>query len=220
MIKILMVEDDEGLALLLKRFLEDNGVSVETVIKPSEALELLGSETYDVVILDLSLPEMDGLILCKKIRSLTDIGIIISSARGQIADKLEALDTGADDYLPKPYDPRELLARIKVLHKRLNPGALEKEELFRLDEEAMQVYYKNELLNLTRAEYEILRLFLNRPNRTISRADIANSIDSHRFESGVDSINVLIARLRKKIEEEPQQYIQTVRGVGYRFAQD
>lgn len=220
MIKVLMVEDDEGLALLLKRFLEDNSVSVETVVRPSEAIDMLGCKRFDIAILDLSLPEMDGLELCKTIRGLLNIGIIISSARGDIANKLEALDTGADDYLPKPYDPRELLARIKVLYKRLSPESGSEADLFRLDGEAMQIYYKEALLSLTRAEYEILKLFLNRQNQTISRADIANSIDSHRFESGVDSINVLIARLRKKIEERPQQYIQTVRGVGYRFVQD
>ena len=220
MIRVLMVEDDEGLALLLKRFLEDNGVRVETVVRPGEALALLEREPFDVAILDLSLPEMDGLELCRQIRALSGIGIIISSARGAIGDKLEALDTGADDYLPKPYDPRELLARIKVLYKRLSPEGEEKEGPFRVDGEAMRITYLGRELNLTRAEYEILKLFLQKPNRTISRADIANSIDSHRFESGVDSINVLVARLRKKIEERPQQFIQTVRGVGYRFVQD
>ena len=220
MIQVIMVEDDEGLAQLLKRFLEDNGVAVDTVVKPSQALERLEKNRYHIAILDLSLPEMDGLLLCKKIRNISTMGIIISSARGEIADKLEALDTGADDYLPKPYDPRELLARIKVLHKRVSNEAPEKDAPFRIDPEATLIYHKETPLNLTRGEYEILKLFIEKPNQTISRADMANSMDSHRFDSGVDSINVLIARLRKKIEERPQQYIQTVRGVGYRFVQD
>lgn len=220
MIQVIMVEDDEGLAQLLKRFLEDNGVAVETVVKPSQAMELLERKSFHIAILDLSLPEMDGLLLCKKIRSISNMGIVISSARGDIANKLEALDTGADDYLPKPYDPRELLARVKVLHKRLSSGTAESDAPFLVDTEATTIYHKEVPLNLTRGEYEILKLFLERPNQTISRADMANSMDSHRFESGVDSINVLIARLRKKIEERPQQYIQTVRGVGYRFVQD
>ena len=217
MIKILMVEDDEGLAHLLKRFMEDHGVSVTSVVKPSVALDILKSQSFDVIILDLSLPEMDGLVLCKKIRSFSDVGIIISSARGDIVNKLEALDTGADDYLPKPYDPRELLARIKVLHKRLSSDKDETNSLFRVDENSTQIYHSNKALELTKAEYEILKLFLNNQNQTLSRVDIANSINSHRFDSGVDSINVLIARLRKKIEETPQQYICTVRSVGYRF---
>jgi two-component system OmpR family response regulator len=218
MIQALMVEDDVEIAELLSQFLSQNEIEVKHVIRPSEAMAVLHDKKFDIVILDLSLPEMDGLELCRKIRKITDVSVIISSARTDIGDKLQALDDGADDYLPKPYDPRELLARIKAIVKRAQPEKVEEEPtLFRIDEDARLIYFKNEVLQLTSAEYDILTLFLGRINHTISRIDIANSIDSHRFESGVESINVLIGRLRKKIESKPQEFIQTVRGIGYRF---
>ena len=117
-IKLLLIEDDEQMADLLKRFLEENEMQVSHVIRPSQALAILEIETFDLIILDLSLPEMDGLELCAKIRETSDIHIIISSARSDLNDKLIGFENGADDYLPKPYSPRELLARIKTILRR------------------------------------------------------------------------------------------------------
>ena len=221
--RLLLIEDDVQMAELLMRFLREHEMAVAHVTRPSQAMAMLAVETFDLIVLDLSLPEMDGLMLCRKIRDVSDVHIIISSARSDLDDKLTGLENGADDYLPKPYDPRELLARIKTVLRR--QGKMTDEEVslsrFRVDEASTQIYFDANALTLTLAEYEILKLLIKKANRTISRADIANSIDSHRFDSGVESINILIGRIRKKID--PNNYdafIQTVRGIGYRFVEN
>jgi two-component system OmpR family response regulator len=221
-IRVLLIEDDVQMAELLMRFLQKQEMRVVHVTRPSQAMTVLNVETFDLVVLDLSLPEMDGLMLCRKIREISDVPIIISSARTDLDDKLTGLENGADDYLPKPYDPRELTARIKTVLRRQGRTETEEEapSRFRIDEASTQIFYDEQPLKLTLAEYEILKLLLRHPNRTISRADIANSIESHRFESGVESINILVGRIRKKLDPEHfDTFIQTVRGIGYRFVE-
>lgn len=220
MIHILMVEDDEVIAEFLGKFFDTINYKYTHVIKPSQALNIIKKEVFDIIVLDLTLPEIDGLDLCKKMNTLVSTPIIISSARSDINDKLIALEHGADDYLAKPYDPRELEARIKTVLKRVGKIPHDENSAFIINEESSEIFHHNKALELTPAEYEILKMFLENPNRSISRADIANSIDSHRLESGVESINVLIGRIRKKIEKEPNkpQLLKTIRGIGYRFA--
>jgi len=219
-LRLLLIEDDQQMAELLSKFLTNNANHVTHLPRPSLVLASLYVNTYDLIILDLSLPEMDGLELCKKIREVSDVHIIISSARSDLNDKLDGLNNGADDYLPKPYDPRELLARIKTVMKRSSSTLAENNGIFRVDEVSTQIFKNEKVLDLTLAEFEILKLMIKNPNRTISRADIANSMQSHRFESGIESINILIGRLRKKIGSSPlDQYIETVRGMGYRFVE-
>jgi len=219
-LRLLLIEDDQQMAELLSKFLTNNGNSVTHLLRPSLVLASLAVNTFDMIILDLSLPEMDGLELCKKIREVSDVHIIISSARSDLNDKLDGLSNGADDYLPKPYDPRELLARIKAVMKRSSNSSVEINTLFKIDEVSTQIFKSDQPLDLTLAEFEILKLMIKNPNRTISRADIANSMQSHRFDSGIESINILIGRLRKKIGSNPlNQYIETVRGMGYRFVE-
>ena len=220
-LKLLLIEDDQQMAELLSKFLTNNGNSVTHLPRPSLALASLAVNRFDMIILDLSLPEMDGLELCKKIREVSDVHIIISSARSDLNDKLDGLSNGADDYLPKPYDPRELLARIKTVMKRSSNSTIELNTLFKIDEVSTQIFKSDKALDLTLAEFEILKLMIKNPNRTISRVDIANSMQSHRFDSGIESINILIGRLRKKIGSNPlDQYIETVRGMGYRFVEN
>jgi len=220
--KLLLIEDDEQMADLLTRFLVEHEMQVSHVTHPSQALAILEVEEFDLIILDLSLPEMDGLELCKKIRESSEIHIIISSARSALEDKLIGFENGADDYLPKPYSPRELLARIKTILKRHGgQEAVDSSSNFRVDESSTQIYFEHKVLKLTLAEYEILKLLIKRANQTVSREDIANSIDSHRFDSGVESINILIGRIRKKLDADNfDTYIQTVRGIGYRFVEN
>ena len=220
--KLLLIEDDEQMADLLTRFLVEHEMEVAHVTRPSQALAILEVEDFELIILDLSLPEMDGLELCSKIRESSDIHIIISSARSDLDDKLIGFENGADDYLPKPYSPRELLARIKTILKRQGTHeSIDSSQTFRVDESSTQIYFKHAVLKLTLAEYEILRLLIKRANQTVSREDIANSIDSHRFDSGVESINILIGRIRKKLDTDNfDTYIQTVRGIGYRFVEN
>ena len=219
--KLLLIEDDEQMADLLTRFLEENEMKVSHVIRPSQALAILEVETFDLIILDLSLPEMDGLKLCSMIRESSDIHIIISSARSDLNDKLIGFENGADDYLPKPYSPRELLARIKtILRRQGNKEESPEQGRFVVDEAGTQIFFDSKLLKLTLAEYEILKLLIKKSNQTVSREDIANSIDSHRFDSGVESINILIGRIRKKLDHKKYDaFIETVRGIGYRFVE-
>jgi two-component system OmpR family response regulator len=217
MLKILMLEDDEIIAKLLIRFLSQYAKVIHKIY-PLEALELLDEERFDIIILDLTLPQLDGLEVCKLMRKVSKAKIIISSARSDINDKLFALENGADDYLPKPYDPRELYARIKILHARQDTSN-DSNSVFRLDGNACMIYRENQILDLTMAEYQIMQLFLENKKQAFSRSDIANSVDSHRFDSGLESINVLIGRLRKKVEPDYKHpiYIKTVRGLGYKF---
>jgi len=220
--KILLIEDDVQMAELLERFLVEQKLQVSHVTRPSQAISLLKLEKFDLIILDLSLPEIDGLDLCLKIREITDIYIIISSARSDLDDKLIGFENGADDYLPKPYSPRELLARIKSIFKRdnISKNDAHNKRRFVVHEASTQISFDEVLLNLTLAEYEILKLLINRTGQTVSREAIANSIDSHRFDSGVESINILIGRIRKKLDPNKyDSFIQTVRGIGYRFVE-
>lgn len=216
---IVLIEDDEKIAALLTRHLEEH-YTVKHFINPLRALENLPKlSDVGVVILDLTLPHMDGLEVCTKIREQSSVPIIISSARRDIDDKLFALENGADDYLPKPYDVRELLARVNLLSKRVVAEVVGTKKVIELDESGTDVYVRGEKIALTMSEYEILKLLYEHPNQTIPRMVIANTISKHRLESAVESINVLIARLRKKIEPDTAEpmFIETVRGVGYRF---
>ncbi len=221
-----MIEDDLELAEVLSLYLKQFNIEVTNYEEPFLALSSLALHKFDLIILDLTLPSMDGLDVCKEILKNHDIPIIISSARSDITDKVTALKLGADDYLPKPYDPRELEVRIRTILRRFNKS-LEKDELkiekiFKLDEDKKEITKYGNYLKLTAAEFEILSLFLKRESFIVSRDDIfenSNILNSDYESSG--SLAVIINRIRHKIEENPRepQYLQTVRGMGYKFIQ-
>ncbi|NQY95393.1 MAG: response regulator transcription factor [Campylobacteraceae bacterium] len=224
MINIAMVEDDAELALILTQYLAKFNIKVTNYEDPYLGLSALRMYDYDLVILDLTLPGMDGLDVCREIVKNHDIPIIISSARSDLTDKVIALELGADDYLPKPYDPRELEVRIKSILRRYNHSLIEKpkDSIFILHDDKKEITKNNVSLKLTAAEYEILSLLIKREGFVISREDIfenSNVLDSGYESSG--SLAVIINRIRQKIEENPKQpkYFLTVRGMGYRFIQ-
>ncbi len=226
MIKIAMIEDDLELADVLTQYLKQFNIKVTNYEEPFLALSSLKLEKFDLIILDLTLPGMDGLDVCKNIVDEFNIPIIISSARSDITDKVTALKLGADDYLPKPYDPRELEVRIQTILRRFNQSNTKDEEsnlkTFTLDEEKREIKKDGKHLKLTAAEYEILALLIKRESFIVSRDDIFENIDilnSDYENSG--SLAVIINRIRSKIEDNPKEpkYLQTIRGMGYKFIQ-
>ncbi len=227
--KVLMIEDDEELAEILCEFLYQNSILTENFPEPYSAISHFKfNKNYDLIILDLSLPNLDGLEVCKKIREISSIPIIISSARSEIEDKIDAFELGADDYLPKPYNPRELIARIGSLLRRTSHTSpkeeidkKESEELFRVDKANYDLFFRDRALDLTRGEFEIFSTLYESKNRAISREEILESCQTLDSLSCHKSIDVIIGRLRAKIESDTKnpKYIKTVRGIGYRFCQ-
>ncbi|MGD9715832.1 MAG: response regulator transcription factor [Sulfuricurvum sp.] len=220
MLFALMIEDDPDITTLLVNFLKSYGIALTALPTPAEGLELLSRERFDFIILDLTLPQMDGLEVCRAIRTITDVPIIISSARSDIRDKVVALGYGADDYLPKPYEPRELIARIKSVLRRYRPQRANEAKRFSLNRDEQSILFNGAPLSLTRAEYEILALFINHPNQTLSRDFLSGHSASISQESSVRTVDVIISRLRQKIEQDPKtpRHIHSVRGSGYRFS--
>ena len=226
MIKIAMIEDDLELAEVLCQYLKQFNIEVTNYEEPYLALSALKVNKYDLIILDLTLPGMDGLDVCKAIVKDFDIPIIISSARSDITDKVTALKMGADDYLPKPYDPRELEVRIKTILRRFNHSNNQEDEsknkIFVLDEEKREITKNGKYIKLTAAEFEVLSLLIKREGFVISREDIFENSDllNQDYESS-GSLAVIINRIRHKIEDNSKEskYLHTIRGMGYKFIQ-
>ncbi|CBG40177.1 acid response regulator transcription factor ArsR [Helicobacter mustelae] len=224
MLNILMIEDDIELAEILSEYLEQNDIKVTNYDEPYTGMSAIATHNYDLLLLDLTLPNLDGLEVCKRVAKQKNIPIIISSARSDLDDKVKALEYGADDYIPKPYDPKELLARIHSLLRRYNKKEVkqkeqEKDSVFRIQKDSREVFFKDKKIELTRAEYEILTLLISKKGHVFSREAIAIESESINPESSNKSIDVIIGRLRAKIEDDPKKpkYIISVRGVGYKL---
>ena len=213
-----MIEDDLELAEILTEYLEQFDFKVVTEDDPFKAVSILKLEPFDLVILDLTLPGMDGLEVCEAIRERQDIPIIISSARSDVTDKVTALELGADDYLPKPYDPRELEARIHSVLRRYEAKVLQKDEMksdYRCDPSSMQIYYKGRALDLTNAEYGILSYMVSKQGNVVSREDLIHNVNAINEDSSNKSIDVMVGRIRNKLGDK--SLIESVRGVGYKL---
>jgi len=187
---------------------------------PYIGLSLLTQHKFDLIILDLTLPGMDGLEVIPKIREISNIPIIISSARDDITDKVIGMERGADDYMPKPYDPRELVTRIKTILRRthsVEEKVEKKEELFIADANAHAITFKGEFLELTAAEYDILSMLIQHKNGSVSREQLLYESEHIDDDSSIKNIDVIISRIRQKIAKvDPEHiYIKPIRGVGY-----
>jgi len=221
MSRILMVEDDLEITALLEQYLPRYGLEIFSVSLPSVALEKLSIEQYDLVLLDLGLPEMDGLEFCRLIKKdYPNLPVIISTARAEVSDKVVAFDVGADDYIAKPYEPRELVARIQAtikLYTRFSTA--QEEDIFSIDKVKMLISKQGKAIDLTLAEYEIFSLFLDKKHQVVSREFIVNSINAIRWESSDRSIDVIVSRIRQKIGDDTKKplYIKSIRGVGYKY---
>lgn len=221
-----MIEDDLELAYVLTQYLKQFNMEVTNFEEPFLALSSLKINKFDLIILDLTLPGMDGLDVCKTIVKNFDIPIIISSARSDITDKVTALQLGADDYLPKPYDPRELEVRIKTILRRFNHSNIQEDDskikIFNLDEQKKEITKNGKYIKLTAGEFEVLSLLLKREGFIISREDIFDNSDLlNQEDENSGSLAVIINRIRHKIEENPKEpkFLQTIRGMGYKFIQ-
>jgi len=216
MINILMIEDDVEFASLLTHYLAKYNLKITNYQDPYLGLSA-GVEKFDLLILDLTLPGMDGLEVCKEVVSKYDIPIIISSARSDLSDKVIGLQLGADDYLPKPYDPQEMYARIISLlrrYKKINETEDEPSYCLMLDEQKEEVLLDDQTLDLTPAEFVVLKLLIEQRGSTVSKEQIF--YDSEVFQFGTDgSLSVIMNRLRKKVGDDV--HIKTVRGIGYKL---
>lgn len=220
MINILMIEDDPEFSEFLGEYLAKYNIKITNYEDPFLGLSA-GISNYDVLILDLTLPGMDGLDVCEKISKDYDIPIIISSARSDITDKIMGLQIGADYYLPKPYDPKEMYAVIQSLLRRTKKITKEVDEsIFIHNKSKIQIYFHNEPLNLTHAEYEVLASLIDNKNAIVSREQIVNE-SSSLTDSYSKSLDVIIGRLRSKLNDNPKRptYLHSIRGMGYKLIQ-
>ncbi len=218
--KILIIEDDPELAMILTSYLTKYDMEVISAEEPYLGLSLLTQHDFDLVILDLTLPGMDGLEVIPKIRETSNIPIIISSARDDITDKVIGLERGADDYMPKPYDPRELVTRIKTILRRtsvVEDVVAPKDEIFELDYSGRVIQFKGIMLDLTAAEFDVLAMLIQHKNGSVSREQLIYESEHIDDESSIKNIDVIISRIRNKIAQIDDEhiYIKPVRGVGY-----
>ena len=220
-----MIEDDTELAEILTEYLSGFDMKVTIAEEPYIGLSYLEIEKFDLVILDLTLPGIDGLEVCKEIRKRHNIPIIISSARHDITDKVTALENGADDYLPKPYNPAELQARIKshlrrqTLQGDINSTTQIKKSDLMVHKDKRVITLKDEELHLTAAEYEILAYLIKKEGSVVSREELIYNCEAINEESANKSIDVIVGRIRSKLGENPKspKYIHAVRGIGYKY---
>jgi len=217
----LLVDDDARLPGLLKSFLEPQGVDVTTATGGAAALETLERDTFDVVILDVMMPGMDGLETLRRIRAMSSVPVLMLTARGDETDRIVGLELGADDYLPKPFNPRELLARIRALMRRSQPAAgAERLEFngIRADVSTRQVTRAGSPVMLTALEFDLLVALMRRKGRVIPRTMLLREAGRGDTIVSERTVDVHVARLRQKLGDDPPQVIKTVRGVGYVFA--
>ena len=218
--RILLIEDDKQMQELISDYLESFGYETEIFGNPKEAIDLFLKDPnhFDVVILDLMLPGMDGFDLCKIIKKHSDIPVIISSARGDIGNKIYGFELGVDDYLAKPYEPRELILRIKAVLRRFNRSNNIKISDFIIDETNREVKIDDYTIELTKVEFEILFYLLKNQNRVVSREQIINA-SSLPYDTKNRTVDMHISNIRHKIGDDPKnpKYIKSIWGIGYKF---
>jgi DNA-binding response OmpR family regulator len=224
MTRILLIDDDEKLGELLKAYFQRFDMHLDNAVRPSEGLLKIQRDKPDLVILDGMLPEQDGFDVCRTIRKTSSIPVVMLTARGDVTDRIVGLEIGADDYLSKPFEPRELVVRIQNVLRRSRAAEEENSKLLRfgslqVDTERRTAELDGSPLDLTTMEYQLLVLFASNPGRTFNRDEILNElrgIDAQLFSRSVD---ILVSRLRQKLGDTSRQprFIKTVWGTGYAF---
>lgn len=220
--RVLIVDDDQKTVELVKLYLNRDGYRVLTAYDGIEALRQARERHPDLIVLDLMLPGMDGLEVCRTLREESDVPIIMLTAKTTEQDKLTGLDLGADDYVTKPFSPKELAARVRALLRRLpgerGPSEIKNGKLI-VDFGKHQAFLDGSSLNLTPTEFKLLGILAKEPSRVFSRAEIIDKALGYDFEGFDRTIDVHILNLRRKLEADPDhpKYIKTVYGVGYKF---
>ena len=226
---ILVVDDDARIRDLLKRFLTRNGYLVTVARDAAHASRLLESLAFDMLVVDVMMPGEDGFSLTRRIRETLDTPILLLTARNETGDRIEGLEAGADDYLPKPFEPRELLLRIAAILRRAAPPPLPDAapKTLTLGEARFDILRGelrrgDEVIRLTSTEQALMRVFSRQPNEPVSRARLAEELGGTAGEVQERAVDVQITRLRRKIEADPKapRYLQTVRGAGYMLTPD
>ena len=221
--RILLIDDDTRLAALLREYFSQFGFELDSATLPTRGLALLERNDYDLVILDITLPEIDGFEVCRRLRRQSDVPVIMLTARGEVMDRIVGLELGADDYLPKPFEPRELVARIHGILKRSRAqqtdttvqNAVLSFDALQIDTAQHRVLLHDHEVPLSSMEYQLLLLFASSPQKTFTRDELLNRLKGIEADVYTRSIDILVSRLRQKLK--PLELIKTVRGQGYVF---
>ena len=224
--KVLVVDDEKLIVKGIRFSLEQDGMEVDCAYDGEEALECAKNKEYDMILLDLMLPKMNGLEVCQQIREFSDVPIIMLTAKGEDMDKILGLEYGADDYITKPFNILEVKARIKAIMRRAGKTAAQETKAkvvevgeLRLDCESRRVFIGSREISLTAKEFDVLELLVFNPNKVYSRENLLNIVWGYEYPGDVRTVDVHIRRLREKIESNPSEpkYVHTKWGVGYYF---
>ncbi|MEP0963417.1 MAG: response regulator [Roseobacter sp.] len=226
---LLIVDDDERIRTLLQKFLMRNGFLVTAARDAAHARRILSGLDFDLIVLDVMMPGEDGLAFTRSLRENNSVPILLLTAKGDTSNRIEGLEAGADDYLPKPFEPKELLLRINAILRRV-PETVDDETApkvltlgsIRYDLERGEMWQGEDLVRLTATEMQLMKIFASNCNEAISRAKLVEELGRDRGQAQERAVDVQITRLRRKIESDPKQprYLQTVRGSGYMLAPD
>ena len=226
--KVLVVDDEKLIVKGIRFSLEQDGMEVDCAYDGEEALNKAKSNSYDMILLDIMLPKMDGFEVCQAIREFSDMPIVMLTAKGDDMDKILGLEYGADDYITKPFNILEVKARIKAIMRRTSPArqqaaqasGIEKGDL-RLDCESRRLFINGTEINLTTREFELLEIMVKNENKVYSRENLLNLVWGKEYPGDVRTVDVHVRRLREKIETNPSEpkYVHTKWGVGYYYNQ-
>ena len=226
---ILIVDDDERIRGLLQKFLMRNGFLVSTARDAAHARRILSGLEFDLIVLDVMMPGEDGMSLCRDLRARLDTPIMLLTAKGETSDRIAGLEAGADDYLAKPFEPKELLLRINAILRRVPqaaPAVVVPKSLnmgpFRYDVDRGELWKGDDLIRLTATESQLMKIFSAKPSEPVSRGTLVEELSRSGGQTQERAVDVQITRLRRKIEVDPKQprYLQTVRGSGYMLQPD
>jgi two-component system alkaline phosphatase synthesis response regulator PhoP len=223
--KILVVDDEQKMVKLVRTYLEGAGFKVVAAYDGQEALAVFRHEQPDLIVLDLLLPEIDGLDVARAIRRASDVPLIMLTARAEEADRLIGLELGADDYVVKPFSPRELVARVRAVLRRVEAGSIQPQVIaagdLSLDLRRREARLAGRRVELTTAQFDLLTVLAQRPGQVFSRMQLLDAVQGEAFEGYERTVDAHIKNLRRALGDDPRdsRYILTVRGVGYKFAE-